>query len=251
MAVEVSCPGCSRRLSLPQTAPDQQIKCPSCGRVFTQAEINPFSPLPSGAGFPQPPIPPPAATEMWYVQTPDGQQFGPVSKWELDQWAMQGRLRADFELMRAGGTSIVRKAVQFYPALASGPNSSYPTTSYGSPSSASRPGEQINNPYASPNSPNFMPQSGPYLAAHRGGLILALGLLSFVLCLFCLIAGLASGIAAWVMGVSDLKQMRNGRMDPSGEGLTRAGMILGIIMCVLVAVGFVCVVVIIALNPPR
>lgn len=41
------------------------------------------------------------------------------------------------------------------------------------------------------------------------------------------------GIAAWVMGASDLAEIRAGRMDPSGEGTTRVGMILGI-----VSVGF-------------
>jgi hypothetical protein len=41
------------------------------------------------------------------------------------------------------------------------------------------------------------------------------------------------GIAAWVMGASDLSEIRAGRMDPSGESTTRVGMILG-----MVSVGF-------------
>lgn len=66
-------------------------------------------------------------------------------------------------------------------------------------------------------------------ARHRGGLILAFGLLAWVTCtLF--------GVAAWVMAVDDLRAMRSGEMDASGESLTRTGMYLGIANVVLVAV---------------
>ena len=60
------------------------------------------------------------------------------------------------------------------------------------------------------------------LAAHRGTLILILGILSLVCCFIC-------GIVAWVMGNGDLKEMAAGRMDPAGEGMTKAGKICGII----------------------
>ena len=38
---------------------------------------------------------------------------------------------------------------------------------------------------------------------------------------------------AWVMGSHDLAEMRAGRMDRSGEGLTQAGQVLGMILAVL------------------
>lgn len=60
------------------------------------------------------------------------------------------------------------------------------------------------------------------LRAHRGVLILVLGILSIVCCFIC-------GIVAWVMGSNDLKEMAAGRMDPAGKGLTQAGKICGII----------------------
>ena len=46
---------------------------------------------------------------------------------------------------------------------------------------------------------------------------------------------------AWIMGTSDLREMRNGRMDPSGMGQTQAGLYIAVaqlILCALVAVGF-------------
>jgi hypothetical protein len=57
---------------------------------------------------------------------------------------------------------------------------------------------------------------------HRGVLILVFGILGLVLCQF-------FGIAAWVMGSSDLQEMATGRMDSTGRDLTKAGRICGIV----------------------
>jgi hypothetical protein len=70
------------------------------------------------------------------------------------------------------------------------------------------------------------------LRPHRGGLILALGILGLVCCFIC-------GIIAWVMGSNDLKEMAAGRMDPYGQGLTQAGKICGMISVILQILGFV------------
>ena len=70
------------------------------------------------------------------------------------------------------------------------------------------------------------------LMPHRGGLILALGILGFVCCFIC-------GIIAWVLGNGDLREMDAGRMDPSGRGLTQAGKICGMVSVILSIVGFV------------
>ena len=66
------------------------------------------------------------------------------------------------------------------------------------------------------------------LRPHRGGMILAFGLLGWFVCpIFSLLA--------MIMGGDDLKEMAAGRMDPEGEGMTQAGRIVGIINCVIVA----------------
>lgn len=67
---------------------------------------------------------------------------------------------------------------------------------------------------------------------HRGGLILALGILGLVCCFIC-------GIIAWVMGSNDLKEMAAGRMDPAGQGMTQAGKICGMVSVILQIVGFI------------
>ncbi len=74
--------------------------------------------------------------------------------------------------------------------------------------------------------------TGQSLTPHRGTLILILGILSIVCCFIC-------GIVAWVMGNNDLEQMAAGTMDRSGEGMTKAGKICGIVGIALQLVGIV------------
>jgi hypothetical protein len=66
------------------------------------------------------------------------------------------------------------------------------------------------------------------MKAHRGVLILVLGILS-------LVTGCAPvlGPIAWILGNNDLKEIRAGTMDPSGEGMTNAGKICGMIATIL------------------
>ena len=66
----------------------------------------------------------------------------------------------------------------------------------------------------------------------RGTLILILGVLSLIICQ-------PVGIAAWIMGNADLKQIAAGTMDPEGKSLTQIGKILGIIAVVLMVIGVV------------
>jgi hypothetical protein len=67
---------------------------------------------------------------------------------------------------------------------------------------------------------------------HRGTLILILGILGLVVC------G-PLGIAAWVMGSSDLKEIDAGTMDPAGRGTTNAGKICGIIATILIIISII------------
>lgn len=72
-----------------------------------------------------------------------------------------------------------------------------------------------------------------YTKPHRGGMILTFGIIGFV----CGPLALVFGPMAWVMGGNDLREIREGRMDPEGEGLTRAGQICGMIVTILVVAG--------------
>ncbi len=60
------------------------------------------------------------------------------------------------------------------------------------------------------------------LRPHRGGIVLALGILSLVFCALL-------GPMAWVMANADLADMAAGRMDPEGRSMTDVGKVCGII----------------------
>lgn len=73
---------------------------------------------------------------------------------------------------------------------------------------------------------------------HRGGLILALGVLSCLLC-FCPLGGWLLGGCTMSLANTDIYQMALRRMDRSGRGLTRAGKILGAIAVTLSTIFFI------------
>ncbi len=75
-------------------------------------------------------------------------------------------------------------------------------------------------------------QSAAPVKAHRGVMLLIFGILSIICCFI-------FGILAWVMGNTDLKAMADGQMDRSGEGLTKAGKILGMIGCAFAILGII------------
>jgi len=95
-------------------------------------------------------------------------------------------------------------------------------------------------------------------AAHRGGMVMTLGIISVSLlvvdfgCSCCggglgimistgiSAVGLGLGIPAWIMGQKDLARMRNGDMDESGRGTTQTGWICGLIGTILHGLGVVC-----------
>ncbi len=73
-----------------------------------------------------------------------------------------------------------------------------------------------------------------YSRPHRGGLVLALGIISI-----CCSGVVVPGILAWIFGRNDLKAMDAGLMDPEGRGMTQAGMIMGMVMTIFAIIGLV------------
>src|SRR5690606_24369016 len=84
-------------------------------------------------------------------------------------------------------------------------------------------------PYGSGQAPYPPPGQYRMLNPHRGGMILAFGLCSWMVCFI-------FGIFAWTMAKHDLAELKAGRMDPTGEGLTTAGYWLGMISVVMTLV---------------
>jgi hypothetical protein len=161
------------------------------------------------------------------MRTPEGQTFGPASRADLDRWVSEGRVTADCELKADDGPWYTADSV--YGVLRTPPASQAPAQ-------------------VASSIPQSFPRSASggrppsYAAPHRGGLVLALALLGCVTC--CPILS----IMAWVMGNGDLREMREGRLDPEGFGLTQAGYMLGLILSMFWILGAVVGLFIILLN---
>ena len=81
------------------------------------------------------------------------------------------------------------------------------------------------SPFADANPNPYAPSAYPgyaYREMHRGGAVLALGIVSLMACQLVAIAPI-------IMGLADLDKMKRGTMDPSGRGLTTAGLVIGFV----------------------
>jgi len=209
MAIETKCPGCQRLLRVPDEHAGKQARCPACNTIYVVPGGETAS-LETAASD---------ADDSWYMKTPEGQVYGPVAKTELDCWLAEGRISAECTL-RTGADGDWRPADDYYGALS--PRPQVPT-----PTSTAAPSPTRVAPGGQPGRTDLSDRADAYSVPHRGGIILALGILGWVFS--CPIFS----VMAWIMGSSDLREMRAGRMDARGMGLTQAGHILGVIYSLL------------------
>jgi len=142
--------------------------------------------------------------ENWYCSI-NGQQYGPVSKDELLSWIQQGRVTAADSVWCEG-------MAEWAPAgNVTAFMGRFPQAGHAAPAPGAAPGRRR------------------YVQPHRGAAVLTLGILGLTVCCIC-------GIIAWTMGNADLQEMAAGRMDRSGEGMTVASRICGMIGVILTSV---------------
>jgi len=256
MPIETICQTCNNRLRVADEHAGKLARCPKCQSVYTVP--NPQAAGSAGAIFSGGPSA--SSADQWRLKTADGMIYGPVPRSDMDRWLSEGRVTPDSQLLQEG-TDKWLHAAQVYPQLKSAgfaapaPSSSAPslstsyaptTSSFGTQYGASHSATSTGNPFSSSNpfSENSVAQSpfagpayggmpasfGRYAKPHRGVLILMLGILGLTIC------GLI-GIPAAFMGMADLREMSSGRMDPSGKGLTIAGMVMGWVCVGLFALG--------------
>jgi hypothetical protein len=165
-----------------------------------------------------------APDATWYMRTPERQVYGPVSRPELERWLAEGRISAECEL-RTREDAPWRRADEYFGILSPRPEPQRQTS--GQNPFAERGPDQPMRATAQGAAVGGASAAARYQVPHRGGLILVLGILSWVF--GCPVLS----VMAWMMGNSDLREMRAGRMDSSGMGLTQAGHILGMIHALL------------------
>ena len=100
MPISVVCSGCQKKLKAPDSAAGKRTKCPACQSVIE---------IPSAGAA--------AANDSWTVKTATGDDFGPVTKGELDQWLKEGRLDDQCQVLQEGAPQW-QWASDLYPELA-------------------------------------------------------------------------------------------------------------------------------------
>jgi len=197
----VTCPACGRKLNLPDQLLGQQVRCPTCGETF-RGEASP-PPLPA---------PPPAPTP----------QSAPVD--------LLPPLPEPAGAPETGPAPI--PIAQSCPYCGETLRSASPHCPYCGERLAGAADQRP--PWEGERA--FRRDWEP----HRGTLVLVLGVMSIALLPICSLPSLPLGICAWIMGLSDLRKMRQNEMDPLGEGSTQAGWICGMIGTLLSAAMFGC-----------
>ena len=227
MAITTTCSGCGKTLAVADEYAGRQARCPQCGQIYTvpmstsPVSPSPMSPTPlSTPTSPQAPatlspiasggplnldnpLGSPTAADsaiQYWMKAADGKEYGPVDSTSLARWFSEGRVGTGYQI-RAGENGVWQPAATFQ-AAANPAASTNPFASY-----APGPGVGQVRQYAKPD---------------QSGIVLAMGILSWIVCPIC-------GIVAWVMGGQALKDMQSGAADPTNRGLVQVGYYLGMV----------------------
>lgn len=245
MAIETTCGGCGKQLSVGDEHAGRRARCPACGQIYTiPSPTSPNAGPPDLPSVPQTPVndsfadtsvgssalpPDPsltspatnnaipslpnagsaaANTDQYWMRSTEGNEYGPVDRSTLTRWFNEGRVGPGY-LIRQSETGDWQVADAFKPSAQ--------VSSFSNPA----------NPYSvAPASPAAPTYGQMYPKPDQSGLVLAFGILSWFICpIF--------GVVAWIMGNSGLNDIRLGLVDPANKGLMQAGYYLGMVNVIL------------------
>lgn len=259
MAIESICPGCGQRLAVPEEHAGKQARCPACQTIYTVptaasaetaqggfpamdggqgssnaaesassadgfsgGQVNPFSETVAGpqsnpeadrdafAGQPS------VSNEFW-MRASDGTEYGPVDRTNLNRWFSEGRVGAGYQI-RQGQNGAWQPAAAFQPQL--NPYADHPSGG---------------NPYA----PSAAQSYSQYRKSDPSGLVLTMGILSWVCLLICPFIGFIPGLVAWITGRNGIRDIQAGVADPTNLTLVQVGYYLGMVNVLLTVLGFI------------
>jgi ribosomal protein L32 len=235
MPIIIDCQTCGRKLRVPDDLMDQAVKCPTCGQVFHSGEVltpveapeTPSRPsaTPSdvprrpSTSTPRVPVFDPAESRsssggFGYVEVSRGNADPPAPGRRPPEPLPERRGRRDLERDGPPRMSECPSCRELIPRSAT-------RCKYcGRSLDDDRPPWDRRDPYDRRD-----------VEPHRGGLILALGIVGLALGLTVVLIPVAwiPGLVAWVMAQNDMSKIKRGLMESEGHGSTQAGWICGII----------------------
>jgi hypothetical protein len=212
LSIEFQCSECNTMLRVDDKNRGKMARCPKCGMI---------NPIPGDAPVSATPTPSrelPGTThlpseDLWSMRSVDGTVYGPARWDEIQRWYAEGRINHQCYLQKAGDS-------QWTPAL--DVLTPRRTAATSSPSVFSEPQAEIQ--YQGEVRRGYRP--------HNGSLIVVLACIGIVI--------VPCAIIAAIMGHLELKQIRRGIIDPSGESIVQTGYVLGILFSVIGIIAWVC-----------
>ena len=158
MPLEIQCPHCRRKFRVPEKYAGKRVKCPKCEETFAVPAAKqpaPDEPVGREEAAPEQAEPDRPAAQRWYLQTEEGQHFGPASREELDDWLAEGRIDALCQVLCEGWEQW-KWADEVFPELAEASTETQPAgvaaeeNPFAGIGEAVRPSQEEVNPYVSP-----------------------------------------------------------------------------------------------------
>ncbi len=183
--------------------------------------------------------------EQFWMQTGEGSLYGPVDRTNLYRWFQEGRVGPGYQI-RVGDAGTWQPAELFRPQVqgvtytAGIPNSAAPNaggSAFNNPNFTGA-GNGGDNPYAeNAYRPVYPTSIGRFQKNDPSGLVLTMGILSWVCLFLCPFIHWIPGLLAWIYGSSGLKDIQAGIADPSNRALVQVGYYLGMINVIITLLG--------------
>ncbi len=266
MPIDSICSGCGKMLRVADDFAGRKARCPICGVIYvvgdpgTQAaavdsgnaettyeqpidsnSLRSAEPLASSESWSSPIAPAPSRiNEEFFVRTPNQSVYGPTDRQTVLDWIAQGRLDDSCHIRQSNSEQWIGLPAWRFQSKQQDP--------FANPYSVGAVGPAQNESLAFKPAPNSLNQSAGYARSGNGLVVLILGIVSWILCPTFL-GALICAIFAIVLGMNELKRVRQGISPASNRTPAMFGLWLGIINLVVLFGSILAFVVIAIMNP--
>ena len=215
MVLKIRCPGCGYTLRFLDEPAGQFVRCFNCETESTLPTHSTNERKDNRIDAKSIPI---AIADAWYLRNAAGEQYGPVPKSQIVEWANERRIDDTFEIRQAEGKW--QPASQLLDALSRKETRGR----------RGQHGQQHAERAAENTAEDTLSAADDYLKPHHGEVVLALAVLG-LLCCGC---GLPLSLTAMIWGAIQLRNIQDGSVDPDGKRMLVAGTLVGLFPCIAV-----------------
>ena len=215
MVLKIRCPGCGYTLRFVDEQAGQSVRCFNCETESTLPTHSTNERKDNRIDAKSIPI---AIADAWYLRNAAGEQYGPVPKSQIVEWANERRIDGTFEIRQAEGKW--QPASQLLDALSRKETRGR----------RGQHGQQHAERDVENTAEDTLSAADDYLKPHHGEVVLALAVLG-LLCCGC---GLPLSLIAMIWGAIQLRNIQDGSVDPDGKRMLVAGTLVGLFSCITV-----------------